>query len=124
MPSKVTNILKDIGVANIRIQPSSSLQFNPWTLECETDLLNHTAGSVLSFAKQKILEVTAVANNNESFLIDAENKWSAYKMALAADQSVANRVAALTKADLARSAQFSDRSLSCRFITSSDHSSG
>lgn len=110
MPSKVTNILKDIGVANIRIQPSSSLQFNPWTLECETDLLNHTAGSVLSFAKQKILEVTAVANNNESFLIDAENKWSAYKMALAADQSVAKRIAALTKADFARSAQFSDRS--------------
>ena len=32
------------------------------------------------------------------------------QMALAADQSVANRVAALTKADLARSAQFSDRS--------------
>ena len=110
MPSKVVDILKSLDVANVRIQPSSSLQFVPWTLECETELLNHTAGPVLSFGKQKVLELVAVAQNDVAFLVDAESKWADYTNALAADMTVANRVAALTKADFSRSVSFSIRS--------------
>jgi 5-methyltetrahydropteroyltriglutamate--homocysteine methyltransferase len=110
MPSKVIDILKDLGTANIRIQPSSSLQFVPWTLECESELLEHTAGSVLSFSKQKLAEVVAVAHNDETFLKDAENKWTAYTMALASDKTVANRVNALVETDFTRSASFTIRS--------------
>lgn len=110
MPSKVIDILKGLGTANIRIQPSSSLQFAPWTLECESELLEHTAGAVLSFSKQKLAEVVAVAHNDETFLKDAENKWTAYTMALASDKTVANRVNALLETDFSRSASFSIRS--------------
>jgi len=109
-PQTTAGILADLkSVGSIRIQPSSSLQFVPWNLECETELLGHTAGSVLAFGKQKISEVIAVAKNDSSFLGDAKKKWAAYSNALAADKTVADRVAALTESDFQRSEAFAIR---------------
>ena len=51
-------VIKD---SSIRIQPSGSLQYTPWDLSCETELLCHPAGEVRSFAAQKLSEIHAVA---------------------------------------------------------------
>lgn len=45
----------------LRIQPSSSLQYVPWSFDCETELQSHPAAQVLSFGKQKLAEVTLLA---------------------------------------------------------------
>lgn len=111
-PSVTGDTLKDLetaGIKDIRIQPSANLQFVPWNLECEDALLSHTAGPVLAYSKQKLSEVVAVAKNDTIFLDDAEKKWSAYRSALAADQAVANRVAALTETDFSRGEAFGNR---------------
>lgn len=111
-PSFTNATLKDLeaaGINNIRIQPSANLQFVPWNLECENALLFHTAGPVLAYSKQKLSEVVAIAKNDATFLDDAKMKWSAYRSALAVDQAVANRVAALTGADFSRGETFANR---------------
>ena len=111
-PTSVGDTLSKLtaaGVANIRIQPSSSLQFVPWNLESEKALLSHTAGPVLAYSKQKLAEIVAVAKNDISFLSDATTKWDEYTSTLAADPTVANRVAALTEADFSRKEKFEDR---------------
>ena len=111
-PTLVGDTLSELtaaGVANIRIQPSSSLQFVPWNLESEKALLSHTAGPVLAYSKQKLAEIVAVAKNDISFLSDATTKWDEYTSTLAADPTVANRVAALTEADFSRKEKFEDR---------------
>jgi len=111
-PTLVGGILAELsaaGVATIRIQPSSSLQFVPWNLESETALLSHIAGPVLAYSKQKLAEIVAVAKNDAAFLEDATAKWNAYASALAADPTVANRVAALAETDFKRKEKFADR---------------
>ena len=111
-PTAVGDILSELtatDVANIRVQPSSSLQFVPWNLESEKALLSHTAGPVLAYSKQKLAEIVAVAKNDTAFLADATTKWGEYTSSLAADPSVVNRVAALTEADFSRNEKFEDR---------------
>lgn len=107
----VLDELRQMGVQNIRIQPSSSLQFVPWDLASETALLSHTAGPVLAFSRQKLAEVEAIAKNDAAFLQDAASKWAAYSRVLAADKTVANRVASLTEKDFCRAEPFADRRL-------------
>jgi hypothetical protein len=51
------------GAVDIHIQPSSSLQFVPWNLECEQDILaQQPLGSALVFGKQKLKEVSDVCS--------------------------------------------------------------
>ena len=111
-PNVTASVLKDLVAANvtsIRIQPSASLQFVPWNLESEQALFAHPAGCVLAYSKQKLREVVAVAKNETVFLDDAAKKWLNYSGALATDQTVANRVAALTEADFCRKEAFAER---------------
>jgi len=108
----VGDIIKTLtatNVANVRIQASASLQFVPWDIEGENALLASPAGGVLSFSKQKLAEIVAIAKNDTAFLKDASAKWAAYTGALASDTTVVNRVASLTKKDFSRSEEFSDR---------------
>lgn len=111
-PTVVDDTLKALGAASVksvRVQPSCSLMFVPWNLECEDSLLSSPAGPVLAFSKQKLSEVVAVAKNDTAFLKDASVKWSAYINTLAADKTISNRVAALTEADFNRSEVFKER---------------
>jgi 5-methyltetrahydropteroyltriglutamate--homocysteine methyltransferase len=111
-PNVVENVLRDlatVGINDIRIQPSCSLQFVPWNLEGEVALLDHVVWPVLAFAKQKLVEVVALARNDRVFIEDAKAKWVAYSSLVSNDQSVATRVAALGPSDFTRQEKFEDR---------------
>jgi hypothetical protein len=84
------------------------LQFIPWDLSCEKDILAHTAGQVLSFTVQKISEISLVAKvATGAATFDAhKSAWAAYRTALACDKSVTDRVNALTEKDFAREEPF------------------
>jgi len=109
----IIDALKKLNTVGLRIQPSSSLQFVPWSLECETDLLDHTAGEVLAFSKQKLYEVAAIcaaAKGDQNNLLEAAGKsWDNYRSKLAADQSISKQIAGLTEADFTRAEKFADR---------------
>lgn len=104
--------LKKIG-CDLRIQPSSSLQFVPWSLSCEPELLEHTAGPVLAFSKQKLSEVTALCNEAKGepslLLQNATAAWTKYRAALTTDQKISQRIASLTEADFTRSEPYAIR---------------
>ena len=104
--------LSKIG-CNVRIQPSSSLQFVPWSLSCEPELLEHTVGPVLAFSKQKLSEVVALCNGakGESSLLlqDAGAAWQTYRAAVSADQKISQKIASLTEADFCRSESYAAR---------------
>jgi len=112
-PSVAEPILKKLStiVTTIRIQASASLQFIPWDLSCEKDILAHTTGQVLSFSIQKIAEIALVAKfaKGKATLDDHKAAWSAYRTALAGDKSVTKRVNALTEKDFARTEAFEVR---------------
>jgi 5-methyltetrahydropteroyltriglutamate--homocysteine methyltransferase len=112
-PSVAEPILSALSskVQSIRIQPSASLQFIPWDLSCETDILAHPAGQVLSFTIQKISEVALVAKvaKGQATLDDHKAAWAAYRKELAGDKSVVDRVAALTEKDFSREESFEVR---------------
>merc|ERR1712085_149001 len=109
-PANIEPLLKELGkAAKIRIQPSSSLQFVPWDLETESNLISHTAGSVLAFGKQKLSELSSIAKGDASFMTRAKVDWATYKKALSSDQRVSKRLAALTEADFCRSESYAVR---------------
>lgn len=114
-PAFTSPVIEELGKigCDIRIQPSSSLQFVPWSISCEPELLEHTAGPVLAFSKQKLSEVTAVCNaaKGESSLLlqGAETAWTKYRTALSADQKISERIASLTEADFARAEPYAVR---------------
>ncbi|KAI2512306.1 5-methyltetrahydropteroyltriglutamate-homocysteine S-methyltransferase [Fragilaria crotonensis] len=95
----------------IRIQPSGSLQYNPWDLSCETELLAHPAGQVLSFAAQKLGEVRALADavNKGWSLLDGAN-WTNYRAAVVngSNPDVRNRTN-LVESDFCRAEPFAIR---------------
>ena len=109
-PSVVEPILEKLSTkaVNIRVQPSASLQFIPWDLSCEKDIILHTAGQVLSFTVQKIAEVSLVAKvaKGEATLDAHKAAWAAYRTTLGGDKSVTDRVNALTPKDFAREEPF------------------
>lgn len=109
-PAVTELILKKLSAKTetIRIQPSASLQFIPWDLSSEKDILAHTAGKVLSFTVQKISEVSLVAKVAKGLAtLDAHKAaWAAYRTALAGDKSVTDRVNALTEKDFNREEPF------------------
>merc|ERR1711957_918221 len=90
-PRKALPILSELSKLNLtslRIQASSSLQFAPWSLSCEADLISHTTGPVLDGAKKA---------------------WTKYQAALSADQTISKRIASLTEADFTRAEVYSVR---------------
>lgn len=112
-PAVVQPILDTLAgkVETLRVQPSGSLQYVPWDLACETDILSHPAGPVLSFAKQKLQEVAAVAKACEdaSALNDTVAAWKQYRTAVGSSKVVSDRIKGLTKTDFARSEPFEAR---------------
>jgi len=87
------------------------LQFIPWDLSCEKDIILHTAGQVLSFTVQKIAEVSLVAKvaKGEVTLDAHKAAWAAYRTTLSGDKSVTDRVNALTPKDFVREEPFGVR---------------
>lgn len=112
-PKKVVPIIEEIKrhVKTTRINPSGSLQYVPWSLEGEDDLENHTAGPVLSFAKEKIAEISLVAEafHNPDVFSDLQNKWSGYIQFVRENSSVRSRLERITEADFCRPEPFEIR---------------
>lgn len=112
-PSIITPVIGALAeyVDSIRVQPSASLQFVPWDLSCEKDLLSHPAGAVLSFAMQKLEEVAAVAKSIEgtSELGLYASAWEQYRKSNITNPSVQKRLAGLSETDFHRSEAFATR---------------
>lgn len=114
IPSEVMPVLTKLAsskVANIRIQPSGSLQFCPWdfALETSVNMKSHPAASVLAFAVQKLDEVVHVAKafNSPALFEGHEAAWKAF--AIARSQALsphaivsAQRLESMIETDLAR----------------------
>jgi len=99
--------------ANIRIQPSASLQFVPYDATRETKL-PEPLRNVLSFAEQKLDEVVLLAQilagdglGDRSALV--QTKWSAFEQFSPANESVQVTVKNLTAKDFERSLSYSLR---------------
>jgi len=117
IPSDTLPIIKKLNALNInyRVQPSGSLQYNPWDFEQETDLKTHVAANVLSFAKQKLdeLEVlAAVADGKDDFSVHT-TAWNTYhagrKQLSNAGTTVSERVKNLKAEDFLRSEDYATR---------------
>jgi len=114
-PEKLRPMLSKIkAVRNIRVQPSGSLQYNPWTLECETAILQHSAGNVLSFAKEKLEELTMVTESftDPTVFDKVSEHWSLYRSKVVTSQSsfsVTNQLKALQESDFVRAEPFNIR---------------
>lgn len=106
---RLKETLKD---SAIRIQSSGSLQYIPWDLSCETELLAHPASRVLSFATQKLAEIRAVANasNGDWTSLDGA-AWTQYCDAVihSSNPTVRERTTNLVKSDFCRSEPFEVR---------------
>lgn len=95
-PSTTLPIMAKLDALKIRyrVQPSGSLQYVPWDLERETELVNHPAMPVLSFAKQKLAEIVLVAqaaSGNVDALAGHEAAWKTFHAQRQASASVAVR---------------------------------
>jgi 5-methyltetrahydropteroyltriglutamate--homocysteine methyltransferase len=113
-PAKAIPVLKTLSesdAADIRIQPSCSLQFVPWDIECEHDILAEPLGSVLAFGQQKLKEVSDVCSvaagvGNIDAYVQA---WQSFQVNRQENTSVTNRVASLTESDFSRSEPYAVR---------------
>jgi 5-methyltetrahydropteroyltriglutamate--homocysteine methyltransferase len=113
-PATVTPLLKTLsesGAAEIRIQPSSSLQFVPWNLECEQGILAQPLGSALAFGKQKLKEVADVCSKAAGTgNLDAyDQAWKSYQAKREGNSKVTTRAANLTESDFSRSEVYAVR---------------
>ena len=123
IPSEVIPVfakLASANVANIRIQPSGSLQYCPWDFGLETSpaMKSHPAVNVLAFAVQKLDEVVHVAKafHTPSVLDGHDAAWKAFANARSQALSPhaitsAQRLQSLTEADLARPEPYKVRRL-------------
>lgn len=112
-PLTIRPLLERLGrsVEQIRIQPSASLQFNPWSLDGESALLTHPAGLVLSFAVEKLDEIALLvqAIGNPGITSKLEQDWATYRQVVASDSSTKSRLEKLTAKDFARAEPFEIR---------------
>ena len=113
-PEQTIPLLKTLSesdAAEIRIQPSSSLQFVPWNVECEHDILAEPLGSVLAFGKQKLKEVSDVCSLAAgSGNLDAyHHAWQLYQANRQGNSEVTARAAKLTESDFSRSEPYAVR---------------
>ncbi|GAX12819.1 5-methyltetrahydropteroyltriglutamate--homocysteine methyltransferase [Fistulifera solaris] len=117
----VLKCLVDKGVI-FRIQPSSTLQFLPWTVEREDKLIaeSHPALQVLAFAKEKLQEVARLAKvagclldgeDSEHLLSDHESAWKSFVESRQTSQSssVRDRLQAVQPSDFRRSTDYLER---------------
>jgi 5-methyltetrahydropteroyltriglutamate--homocysteine methyltransferase len=86
-PDKIVPMIQRLRskISNIRIQPSSTLQYVPWDFGCETELQNHPAACVLSFAKQKLQEIGILAKfacGEEAILLEHSAAWKNFAKAV------------------------------------------
>jgi 5-methyltetrahydropteroyltriglutamate--homocysteine methyltransferase len=112
-PQVVRPILKRLErvVSTIRVQPSASLQYNPWSLAGEKDLLDHPAGQVLSFATQKLEELAFLkkAASDARAWVELESAWDKYRAVVSSDSTTRDRLMKLTEKDFERSEPFESR---------------
>eukprot|EP00978_Attheya_sp_CCMP212_P042872 scaffold269402_cov31-Attheya_sp.AAC.1 len=113
-PASVIPVLKTLSesdAADIRIQPSSSLQFVPWDIECENDILAQPFGYVLSFGKQKLKEVFDVCSEAAGLgnLVAYDNAWQSFQANRQENSKVTSRAANLTESDFSRSEPYAVR---------------
>ncbi len=113
IPSELLPAIESIGksIDNIRIQPSGSLQYLPWDLSCEINLLNHPASPVLAFATQKLEEVILVSKafGDPLQLESQKSRWSQYNAHVNEDPSIRNQVRDLNPTNFIRSEPFEVR---------------
>jgi 5-methyltetrahydropteroyltriglutamate--homocysteine methyltransferase len=95
-------------VAQIRVQPSASLQFNPWGLFGEENLLQHPAGGVLSFATEKLDEVAilSLAVDDQNALKKEADRWKNYRTVVQRDSKVQDLLSSITYKDFERQEPF------------------
>jgi len=103
-------------VESIQIQPSGSLHYLPYTLECEVKLLqDHPAAGVLCFAKEKLQEIKVVRDffaGNSSVLKKHEEAWAQFHQARQEKNSSGStkaRIQALQAGDFERVEPFQER---------------
>jgi len=112
-PETVLPILEQLAkhVTTIRIQPSGSLQYVPWDLSCEKEILLHPAGRVLAFAVQKLEEIVLLskAASDTAVLNEHATAWKSYSEVVANKGTVKERFNKLTEKDFCRSESFKDR---------------
>jgi 5-methyltetrahydropteroyltriglutamate--homocysteine methyltransferase len=121
IPSEVQSVFTGLiaaKVANIRIQPSGSLQYCPWDFSLETaeNIRNHPATTVLAFAVQKLDEVVHVAKafHQPELLQGHMSAWETFASERAKTLSphaitAAKRLQTVTEADLSRSEPYKVR---------------
>jgi len=105
-PSNVLPLLSKLAqlCPTIQIHPSGSLQYLPWDLSSESELLQHPAGPVLSFAEQKLDEVRDIASTlrGMSGLDHYQTAWESFLDKVKAAESVTERLKSLSEADFCR----------------------
>lgn len=116
-PKAIRQLIEALDSLNIqyRIQPSGSLQYTPWDLDMETDLIGHPAINVLSFAKQKLDEivlVAAVASGTVPALARHEIAWETFhekRQSYASSSNVRKRIDSLEEKDFNRNESYEIR---------------
>ena len=115
-PITIVPIMTKLDALKIRyrIQPSGSLQYVPWDLERETELQDHPAMPVLSFAKQKLAEIALVAqaaSGNADALAGHEVAWKTFHVQRLASASAAvcERINKLQPGDFSRDEKYATR---------------
>lgn len=111
-PSTIKSHLGQLSNKKIkfRVQPSGSLQYTPWDIDCEKELASNKAGPVLSFAKQKLDEIVLVASaagGNTKALYGHEQAWKFYRST--SSDAVQDRIQSLKASDFSRDADYHTR---------------
>lgn len=112
-PQRVMPILEAIQkvTKNLRLQPSASLQFIPYSAQRETNL-PAPLRQVLSFAEQKLAEVVLLAHGGEGNaekLACLEAQWQAFAQFSPANPTVRERLHQVTPQTLERALPYEQR---------------
>ncbi|MGQ9866541.1 MAG: 5-methyltetrahydropteroyltriglutamate--homocysteine S-methyltransferase [Pseudanabaenaceae cyanobacterium] len=114
-PDSVLSTLEAIArvAANLRIQPSASLQFVPYDVQRETQL-PEPLRSVLSFAEQKLAELRLLANclqgTQETDSLDSiRSQWQAFQEFSPVNQTIKERLQNLNPQDFERLLPYEQR---------------
>jgi 5-methyltetrahydropteroyltriglutamate--homocysteine methyltransferase len=97
--------LQDAPVRHLRLGQSASLQFIPYTVKTEVKIPAEIRG-VLSFAEEKLDELTKLAAHNTG---EGEAAWETFLAYLPVNPEVQSRVSALSTDDFKRSLPYKER---------------
>lgn len=113
IPSVTGPILSELSglVQKLRVQPSGSLQYVPWDISCETEIIKHSAGPVLAFAAQKLDELAMLGKyfENGPEIEAAQQAWSKYFDVITSNKDVLKRTEALSMTDFRRGESYEAR---------------